>query len=136
MTAKFPASIATNADLGQPNASDMLDSPDHASLHRQITDEIIAIETALGVGLANAGGVTGFANLAAFPATGVVNKVYLALDTGKMYRWDAPTTAYVAIGGGGTVAGALHYDGAKDVTSALGTYVPTQGATVTASAFK
>lgn len=226
MTAKYPASIATTADLGQPNASDMLDSPDHASLHRQITDEIIAIETALGVGLANAGGVTGFANLAAFPATGVVNKVYLALDTGKLYRWDAGLASYAAIGtdvdiydryarltapgdpsklymltntkefyfwdtasntyqrffptsldgltegyanlagfpaagqpsslylakdtgklyrwdfstnayvaiGGGTVAGALHYDGAKDVTAALGTYAPTQGATVTASA--
>lgn len=28
-----------------------------------------------------------FANLAAFPVTGVTNKIYLALDTNKTYRW-------------------------------------------------
>ena len=36
-----------------------------------------------------------FANLAAFPATGVAGVMYLALDTGKIYRWTG--TVYVEI---------------------------------------
>jgi len=36
-----------------------------------------------------------FANLAAFPATGEANKIYVALDTGKTYRWSG--SAYIEI---------------------------------------
>lgn len=36
-----------------------------------------------------------FANLAAFPATGAAQRIYLALDTGKQYRWNG--TAYVQL---------------------------------------
>jgi hypothetical protein len=36
-----------------------------------------------------------FANLAAFPATGETGKIYVALDTGKVYRWSG--SAYVEI---------------------------------------
>jgi len=36
-----------------------------------------------------------FANLAAFPATGEAAKIYIALDTNKMYRWSG--SAYVEI---------------------------------------
>ena len=40
------------------------------------------------------------ANLASFPVSGSTLKVYVALNTNLLYRWDAGTTAYVAIGGG------------------------------------
>src|SRR4029077_17544023 len=36
-----------------------------------------------------------YANLAAFPATGTVGVIYVALDTGKIYRWSG--SAYVEI---------------------------------------
>jgi Chaperone of endosialidase len=36
-----------------------------------------------------------FANLAAFPATGTIGIIYVALDTGKIYRWSG--SAYVEI---------------------------------------
>lgn len=39
-----------------------------------------------------------FANLAAFPVTGEVGKIYIAIDTGKQYRWTG--SAYVAISNG------------------------------------
>ena len=43
-----------------------------------------------------------FASLAAFPATGVEARIYIAADTGIMYRWNG--AAYVAISGGGSGA--------------------------------
>lgn len=39
-----------------------------------------------------------YANLAAFPATGVASTIYIAIDTGLMCRWSGST--YVAVGGG------------------------------------
>lgn len=39
-----------------------------------------------------------FANLAAFPATGETGKIYVAIDTGRQYRWSG--SAYVAITNG------------------------------------
>jgi len=44
------------------------------------------------------GGVLEFANLAAFPATGEVEKIYIDLATNMQYRWSG--SAYVKIGGG------------------------------------
>jgi hypothetical protein len=43
-----------------------------------------------------------FANLAAFPATGEVGKIYVALDTGKTYRWTG--SAYTEISASNTAA--------------------------------
>jgi len=43
----------------------------------------------------------GYSNLAAFPVTGVIDRIYIAKDTFIPYIWDVATTAYVAIGGGG-----------------------------------
>jgi hypothetical protein len=42
-----------------------------------------------------------FANLAAFPVTGVTGVLYLALDTNRSYRWSG--TAYALIGNSGAV---------------------------------
>lgn len=39
-----------------------------------------------------------FANLATFPVTGATGTIYIAIDTGLMYRWSG--SAYVSIGGG------------------------------------
>lgn len=48
-----------------------------------------------------------YANLAAFPATGEANKIYVAKDTNNTYRWE--TNAYVQIGGGGGSGGTTDY---------------------------
>lgn len=47
-----------------------------------------------------------FVNLAAFPATGVVDKIYLAKDTGKFYTWE--TSVYTERSGPGTNATTLN----------------------------
>ena len=41
--------------------------------------------------------VYSFANLAAFPATGVVETLYIALDTNKQYRWYSGSSSYVEL---------------------------------------
>ena len=41
------------------------------------------------------GTVEEYANLAAFPITGVADTIYIALDTNVIYRWDS--TAYVVL---------------------------------------
>jgi len=43
--------------------------------------------TALGIDLTDLDEYEGFANRDAFPVTGVDNVVYVALDTGKLWRW-------------------------------------------------
>ena len=47
----------------------------------------------------NAAQVEEYANLEAFPATGAAGKIYIALDTNIIYRWD--TTEYVPISSSG-----------------------------------
>lgn len=38
-----------------------------------------------------------FSNLASFPPVGISTKTYLALDTGKVYRYDTNTSSYIEI---------------------------------------
>lgn len=42
-----------------------------------------------------------YANLAAFPGTGVTDRIYVAVDTGLLYRWTG--SGYANIGGGGAL---------------------------------
>jgi hypothetical protein len=44
------------------------------------------------------------ANLAAFPATGESNKIYVAVDTGKTYRWSGSTYVEISASPGSTDA--------------------------------
>lgn len=47
--------------------------------------------------------VVEYANLASFPATGVTGKIFVALDTNKIYRWSGSTYIEInASSGGGT----------------------------------
>ena len=47
--------------------------------------------------------VVEYANLASFPATGTTGKIYVALDTNKIYRWSGSTYIEInASSGGGT----------------------------------
>lgn len=73
-----------------------------------------------------------YANLAAFPATGETGKVYVALDTNKVYRWSG--SAYIELSAAGTadtatklatartialtgaVAGTTTFDGSANVS--------------------
>ena len=41
--------------------------------------------------------LSGYSNLASFPAVGVAGIIYIAYDTNILYRWDGATTAYVPI---------------------------------------
>jgi hypothetical protein len=45
------------------------------------------------------------ANLAAFPATGETGKIYVALDTNKVYRWSGSVYVYITSGAVDSVAG-------------------------------
>ncbi len=44
-----------------------------------------------------------YASPAAFPSTGVAARIYVATDTGRLYRWD--TSVYVEVGGAGADGG-------------------------------
>ena len=73
-----------------------------------------------------------YANLAAFPVTGETGKMYVALDTNKIYRWSG--SVYIEISGspGSTDAVAegatnLYFTGARVLASALTGYVATNG---------
>ena len=46
-----------------------------------------------------------FANLAAFPGTGVSGKIYVALNTNKTYRWSGSAYIYITSGAVDSVAG-------------------------------
>jgi hypothetical protein len=46
-----------------------------------------------------------FANLAAFPVTGETGKLYVALDTNKVYRWSGSTYVFITSGAVDSVAG-------------------------------
>jgi hypothetical protein len=45
------------------------------------------------------------ANLASFPATGETGKIYVALDTNKVYRWSGSAYVYITSGAVDSVAG-------------------------------
>lgn len=53
----------------------------------------------IAAAIAAADDVLQYANLAAFPASGVGAALYIAADTGLLYRWDG--AAYISIGAGG-----------------------------------
>ena len=46
-----------------------------------------------------------YANLAAFPATGETGKIYIAIDTSKVYRWSGSVYVYITSGAVDSVAG-------------------------------
>jgi hypothetical protein len=46
-----------------------------------------------------------YANLAAFPASGETGKIYVALDTNKVYRWSGSAYIYITSGAVDSVAG-------------------------------
>jgi hypothetical protein len=46
-----------------------------------------------------------FANLASFPVTGETGKIYIALDTNKVYRWSGSVYVYITSGAVDSVAG-------------------------------
>ncbi len=46
-----------------------------------------------------------FANLAGFPATGEIGKIYVAIDTNKAYRWSGTVYVYITSGAVDSVAG-------------------------------
>lgn len=66
-----------------------------------------------------------YANLAAFPVTGETGKIYLAIDTGLIYRWSG--SIYVQVGGGSVVWG--------DITGSLSSQTDLQAALDLASQF-
>jgi len=69
--------------------------------------------------------VTTHANLAAFPATGETGKVYIAEDTGFMYRWSG--TEYIQLTGQTAIWGEINgtLSNQTDLQSALNTKEPT-----------
>lgn len=86
-----------------------------------------AVANALGVKADLVGGVvpaaqlpikvTTYANLAAFPISGVTNAIYIADDTHFVYYWNG--TGYILIAGGGSGGGAANTDALPEGTTNL-----------------
>jgi hypothetical protein len=57
----------------------------------------------IGAGGGGTTEVLEYATPAAFPATGTAARIYVATDTGRLYRWD--TSVYVEVGGSGADGG-------------------------------
>ncbi len=80
-----------------------------------------------------------FANLAAFPATGATNKLYVALDTEKVYRWGGSSYVEISPSPGSTDAvpegsSNLYFTNARAVaalSSTLSGYLTTSAASST-----
>lgn len=53
-------------------------------------------------GLIGSQGIFMYANREAFPSAGEVNKLYIAEDSGNMYRWNATDGVYSSVGGTGS----------------------------------
>ena len=93
-TAGTYAKVTTNTK-GQVVAGTTLSAGDIPSLDAsKITSGIIDIDRLP----ASAGSIPEYATLSKFPLVGDSGKVYIALDTNKMYRWSGST--YVSIAGG------------------------------------
>lgn len=76
---------------------DLLPSASSAALTDLITGVFGGVSKNAAVSVLKS--VLEFANLAAFPATGVINRIYVAQDTNLIYHWNG--AAYVALGGAG-----------------------------------
>lgn len=93
-TAGTYAKVTTNTK-GQVVAGTELSAGDIPSLDAsKITSGIIDIDRLP----ASAGSIPEYSTLSEFPLVGDSGKVYIALDTNKMYRWSGST--YVSIAGG------------------------------------
>lgn len=97
MTTKYPAALDTTADLGKPNGSDPLNAPDHAGIHNNITDAIIAVQTALGQ---NLDGIK--AMLPSPPATGWTAAAY---PQGSVVSYNGSTWVATSAATAGDVPG-------------------------------
>lgn len=83
-----------------------------------------------------------YANLAAFPGAGETGKIYVALDTGKTYRWGGSAYAEISASPGSTDAvpegsSNLYHTAARVnalIASAVGSVVQAYSATLTALA--
>ncbi len=47
--------------------------------------------------------IKAYADFASFPATGVAEKLYIAIDEGKFYHWDTVLSEYAMVSGGGSI---------------------------------
>jgi hypothetical protein len=89
---------STKPTTGQALTADVRQNFQHAK------DEIEALQDTV---------TSSFADLAAFPVTGLANKIYIALDTDIAYYWDG--AAYVAFAAG-SVVGAVMFNVAQSLT--------------------
>ncbi len=111
--AKSDFSGAYNDLTGKPNIPDELSDLIEDSLHRTVTDaekvtwnskaDLVAGKVPASQLPAFVDDVLEYANLAGFPVTGESDKIYVAIDTNKTYRWSG--TAYVEVGSGGVALG-------------------------------
>lgn len=63
--------------------------------------------------------VVEYANLAAFPGTGETGKLYVALDTGKVYRWSGSTYIQITSGAVDSVVGQVGVVTVAQILAAL-----------------
>ncbi len=64
------------------------------------TDPVLKVFDGVVWVASSSGAIKEYANLAAFPAVGAVDTIYIADDTNLTYRWDSGASAYVLVGDG------------------------------------
>ena len=91
-TASSSITIAASGSYVLPTASPSVLGGVKVGSGLSITDGVL---TASGGG---GGGVVAVANIAALPATGTANAIYLALNIGRFLRWDTDAAVYIELG--------------------------------------
>lgn len=68
---------------------------------RYVTDaQLVVIGNTSGVNTGDE--ILEYANIGAFPGTGVAGVIYMSIATNFLYRWDTGSSTYVQVGGSGT----------------------------------
>lgn len=98
-TAKGKVELGTDSEALAMSATDVVLTPSNIGAITNVNNGLLKLD---GSGLVPSIRLPGyvddvleFANLAAFPATGVSEKIYVAIDTLKTYRWSG--SVYVEI---------------------------------------
>lgn len=119
------APLASPALTGNPTAP----TPTAGDNDTSIATTAFVTSAVTAAGGSGENDVIEYANLAAFPATGTAGLIYVAQDTNKIYRWDAPAAITAVTWDAATVT-AVTLSGGDLVATNTGTTSADQGARV------
>lgn len=98
-TVKGKVELGTDSEALAMSATDVVLTPGNLGAIVNVNNGLVKLDSGGKVAAAQlpayVDDVLEYANLAAFPGTGVTSIIYVAIDTGKVYRWSG--SAYVNI---------------------------------------